>query len=257
MSRPGAELFPESAPQKYNSYMDQPVGDPLNTGVTADVAGQPMESDQQMNFRAMRGEISKMQGERDYWRGQAEAYSKISQDRPEPAQATPQADAFAALDLGDPSDVKKAFDTLRHDNAQLQRDNQELRTEIRDSLNALQTKTQRQDWNTMVTQHVPQLTSKNPIFAEMIQKVSNPYEAAYLLAELNARAGGPNQQQQQHIPEPRPQEGGYGQRAVSNAMKPQTLASVGGQGQLSAADYYASMSDEDFMKIAARNLANI
>jgi hypothetical protein len=48
-----------------------------------------------------------------------------------------------------------------------------------------------------------------------------------------------------------------GQRALSNANKPQTLASVGGQGQLSAADYYASMSDEDFMKIAGRNLANI
>jgi hypothetical protein len=68
-----------------------------------------------------------------------------------------------------------------------------------------------------------------------------------LLAELNAKASTPPVVQQ-------PQNG---QRAIANAQKPQTLASVGGQGQLSAADYYASMSDEDFMKIAGRNLANV
>ncbi len=103
----------------------------------------------------------------------------------------------------------------------------------------------------MVTQHVPQLTSKNPIFAEMIQNSSNPYEAAYLLAELTSKVA-------QTVPEQRPMSQNMnGQRALNNASKPQTLASVGGQGQLSAADYYASMSDEDFMKIAGRNLANI
>jgi hypothetical protein len=103
----------------------------------------------------------------------------------------------------------------------------------------------------MVTQHVPQLTSKNPIFAEMIQNSSNPYEAAYLLAELNSKAA---QTVPQYSP---PMNNGNGQRALANAQKPQTLSSVGGQGQLSSADYYASMSDEDFMKIAGRNLANI
>ncbi len=102
----------------------------------------------------------------------------------------------------------------------------------------------------MVTKHVPELTSKNPIFAEMIQKASNPYEAAYLLAELNARANQPGAEQLPPI-------NGNAQRAIANAQKPQTLASVGGGGTLSSADYYASMSDEDFMKVAARNLANI
>jgi len=104
----------------------------------------------------------------------------------------------------------------------------------------------------MVTQHVPQLTSKNPIFAEMIQKASNPYEAAYLLAELNARAqpGPDNISQQQYV-------NGNAQRAIANAQKPQSIASIGGRGSLSSADYYASMSDEDFHKVASKNLANI
>lgn len=240
MSRPGAELFPESASQ-FNSYMDQSVGDPLNTGVQpADVAGQAQKSQQQENFEALRGEISKMQSERDYWRGQADAYAKIPA-RPEPVQAT-QADAYAALDWEDSQDVRKAFDAIRQENSQ-------LRDEVKDALTAIDTKTKRTDWNSMVTQHVPQLTSHNPIFAEMIQRVSNPYEAAYALAELNARASAPSQ--------PPVQQQSYGQRALDNAQKPQTLNTVGGNGQLSAADYYASMSDEDFNKIAAKNLANI
>lgn len=251
MSRPGSELFPESpvAPNiAYNSYTDEnvghAVGDPLNTGAqtTFDVAGQGQLSEQQHNFRALREEVSKMKEEREYWKGQAEAFSRIPARQPESAQATQQ-DAYAALDWDDSSHVKKAFDAIRSEN-------QTLRSEIKDALTAIETKTTRQDWNKMVTQHVPQLTSTNPIFAEMIQKVSNPYEAAYLLAELNSRATQAPQQQVQ-------QDYSNGNRALDNARKPQTLASVGGQGQLSAADYYASMSDEDFMKIAGRNLANI
>lgn len=250
MSRPGAELFPEapSAPSaRYNSYtdvnVDQVVDDPLNTGANQpDAAGQVQLSEQQQNFRALRDEVSKMKEEREYWKGQAEAYSRIPTRQPESAQETQQ-DALAALDLDDSRDVKKAFDAIRHENVR-------LREEIADKLSAIETKSQRQDWNQMVTQHVPQLTSTNPIFAEMIQKASNPYEAAYALAQLNARA---TPSEPQHIP----QNNGNGQRAIANAYKPQSLASVGGQGQLSAADYYASMSDEDFNKIAARNLANI
>lgn len=245
MSRSGAELFPETASTQHNSYMDQPgVGDPLNTGAMnqPDAAGQVQLSEQQQNFRALREEVSKMKEEREYWKGQAEAYSRIPTRQPESTQATKE-DAYSALDWDSSSDVKKAFDAIRHEN-------HTLRSEIKDALTAIETKTQRQDWNSMVTQHVPQLTSKNPIFAEMIQKVSNPYEAAYLLAELNAKANQPAQGNMT-------QNSQNGQRALDNAQKPQTLASVGGQGQLSAADYYASMSDEDFMKIAGRNLANI
>lgn len=247
MSRPGAELFPESVPVQYNSYTDVNAGhvvdDPLNTGVNEpDVAGHGQLSEQQMNFRALRDEVAKMKEEREYWKGQVEVYSKIPTRQPELVQESQQ-DAFTALDWDDSRDVQKAFNAVRQENVK-------LREEIKDALTAIETKSQRQDWNKMVTQHVPKLTSTNPIFAEMIQKVSNPYEAAYLLAELNARAT-------QTEPNNIPQNNGNGQRALANAHKPQTLASVGGHGQLSSADYYASMSDEDFMKIAGRNLANI
>ena len=242
MSQPGTELFPEQGSQTYNSYadvnQDQVVSDPLNTGVNQpDVAGQVQLSDKEMNFRALREEAAKLKEEREYWKGQAEAYSQVRQ--PDTAQPS-QADAYTALDWEDARDVKKAFETL-------QGQNEALRHEMKDAIKALDTKAQHQDWNSKVTQHVPQLTSKNKLFAEMIQNASNPYEAAYLLAELNEKAQKPAEYAQN----------GNAQRIVANAQKPQSLASVGGQGHLSSADYYASMSDEDFMKVASRNMANI
>jgi hypothetical protein len=242
MSRSGAELFPDAALEQYNSYTDENVGqvvdDPLNTGaIQQDVAGQH-QSPQDKNWGALREEISKMKQEREYWKGQAEAYSK-QPTQPEASQE----DALSALDFDSGSDVRKAFETLRNENAT-------LRNEMKDAFTAISTKSKRNDWDTMVSTHVPELTSKNPIFAEMIQNTSNPYEAAYLLAELNAR-GQPVAQQNT----------GYtnqnAQRAIANAQKPQTLASIGSGSGISNADYYANMSDADFHKIAARNLANV
>lgn len=234
MSASGSELFPEQTPQQYNSYQDVQQ-DPLvqdHTGVQQAEAAAPQMSDKEYNFRALRDEIAKVKEERDYYRGQADAYNR-QPVRSEPAQEpyNPFKD-LSGDDWVKASNVQEAFNHLR--------------SEFQDKLAAVETKTQHSDWNTMVTQHVPQLTSKNPIFAEMIQKASNPYEAAYLLAELNARAGATQPPQQQ-----------YGQRAVNNAQKPQTLSGMGGHAHLNQADYYASMSDEDFMKMAARNLASI
>lgn len=250
MSRPGSELFPEATvANQYNSYQDvnvgHDVGDPLDMGVkqNLEVAGQGQLSQKEMNFEALRNEVSKMKEEREYWKGQAEAYSRAP--APEAQHQEDPTSKWDESDWSESGNVKQAFELMRQEN-------QRLRNEFKDQLAAVQTKAQYSDWNNMVTQHVPQLTSKNPIFAEMIQKSSNPYEAAYLLAELNAKTqSGATQQTSM------PYNNENAQRAIANANKPLTINSVGGNGSLSSADYYASMSDEDFMKIAGRNLANI
>lgn len=249
MSRPGSELFPDAAltANKYNSYqdvmVDSDVGNPLEMGVkqNPEVASQGQLSQKEMNFEALRNEVSKMKEEREYWKGQAEAYSR--NPNPEPQRQDDPMSKWDESDWSESSNVKQAFESMRNEN-------QRLRDEFRDQLAAVQTKSQHSDWDNLVTQHVPQLTNKNPIFADMIKNSSNPYEAAYLLAELNAKT----QQQTQQGQFPQRSDA---QRAIANSQKPQTINSIGGQGSLSSADYYASMSDEDFMKIAGKNLANI
>lgn len=247
---PGAELS-SGQTNNYNSYqgvnVEQVAEAPMDSGVNGqpDVAGQGQLSDKEINFRAMRDEISKMQQEREYWKGRAEAHESSQPYQREPEQPK-KADPFAGLEESDwesGKNVRQAFETLRQDN-------QRLKNEFQDKLAALEAKSAHPEWQNLVTQHVPQLTSKNPIYAEMIRNSSNPYEAAYLLAELNAR--GTQQGGQQP-----PAMSSNAQRALANAQKPQSVASIGGQGTLNSADYYASMSDEDFNKLAARNLGNI
>jgi hypothetical protein len=246
MSRPGSELFQETGATQYNSYedvnMNPSVEDPLNMGVkqSFDAANQAM-SDKEMNFRALREQTSKLQAEREYWKGQAEAFKTAQPAQPQREDPTSKWDES---DWSEGNNVRKAFETLREEN-------QRLKNEFQDQLAAVKTVAQHSDWNKMVTEHVPELTNKNPIFAEMINRASNPYEAAYLLAELNSRGSQqPQNPMQQAV-------SADGQRAIQNASKPASMNMLGGNGTLSSADYYASMSDEDFMKIAGKNMANI
>lgn len=235
--RPGAEQFPETRQSSSQGVTPDYFADnPLDTGVNSPYDDAGHMNNKEMNFQALREETAKFKEQSEYWRGQAEAYSKATHT-PEPAKQ--HKEDYNALDWNDSGDVRKAFESLKTDN-------ERLRYEIQDQMAAVQMKSKHQDWDSMVTQHVPQLTSKNPIFAEMIQKASNPYEAAYLLAELNSRAGSAQ-----------PEHNGNAQRAMDNARKPMPPTAIGGQGSLGKADYYAGLSDEDFMKIAARNLANV
>lgn len=227
MSQSAMELFPEAN----TDVSDHVVGDQMS-GVKEDVADL---SDKGYNFQALREEVAKAKSESEYWRGQAEAYSK----RPEQKEEVK--DPYASLDWDDPQDVRKAFEGIRQENYA-------LRNEINDTVKALQTKSTHTDWNDLVKSEVPELAGKNKLFAEMIEAVSNPYEAAYLLADLNRRAKGSQQQEQVSD---------RGQRAIQNAQRPGSLSSVGGSSKLSKADYYAKMSDEEFMKAAAENLALI
>ena len=242
MSRPGSELFPEASRQQYNSYadvmVDPVVEDPLDMGVTqaAEVADQQPISDKEYNFKALRDEAAKLKAEREYWKGQADALNKANQA---PVQQDKEVEP---LDWDDSNDVRKAWEAMRHENEQ-------LRNEMRDFTSAMRTKSERSDWDALVTQNVPELTSKNPMFAEMIKNASNPYEAAYLLAELNAKSAKAAPEVDTRAVN--------AQRAITNMQKPKTLASAGGSSSLSSADYYASMSDDDFIKVAAKNMANI
>jgi len=252
MSRPGSELFPETnANNSYQGVNQEQVAEApfeIPTGVNEpDVAGQGQQlSDKEMNFRAMRDEISKMQQEREYWKGQAEALKTAQpyQSQPKEPERQDPFKSFEEHDWESGKHVKQAFETLREEN-------QKIKSDFKDQLAALEAKAAHPEWQRVVTQHVPELTSKNPIFAEMIRNTSNPYEAAYLLAELNAKASNAGSATVQQPINPN------AQRALSNAQKPQSVSTVGGHGTLNAADYYASMSDEDFMKLAARNQANI
>lgn len=181
-------------------------------------------NDKEINFKAIREELAKAKEEREYWRGQA--------TREQPQQR--QEDPFNELSEDEwvyGRDVRKVAHALKQEN-------QALRREVQDAITAMQARAEHPDWNDVVTRNIPELTKENPLYAEMIRGASNPYEAAYLLAKLKGTET-PNK--------------GYGDRIEANARKP--IPPHGGTSKLSQTDYYAQMSDEDFMKVVAKNMA--
>jgi hypothetical protein len=240
LSATTTELFPELATpsQQHQGVRLDSVAENQTQAVRDFADPQPVTS-QELNFKALRDEVSKAIQEREYWRGKAEQTQLAKPQEP------PKHDPLSDIDSDDWAKGKAVKEAVMD----LREENRKLRAEMADQLAAMNTRSQFSDWKEMVTKHVPELTSTNPIFAEMIDRSSNPYEAAYLLARLNAGNQQPPPQQQQMNPN--------AQRALANAQKPGSPSTVGGQATLSAADYYASMSDDDFMKMAMKNMAGI
>lgn len=101
------------------------------------------------------------------------------------------------------------------------------------------------DYAETLDKHLAPLVKNKPILAEVIRHSPNPAQAAYEIGQL-AKGAIPN------TPHPT-QKSMNAQRIVDNARKPGTLSQTGGQGALSKADYYASMSDQEFAKFASQH----
>lgn len=242
LSATSLDLFPELArpSEQHNAGVTYGSAAEDNyQAVQQEVADLQPVSSQELNFKALRDEVAKAIQEREYWKGRAES-AQPTQRQEQPTKPDPLND----IDIDDWAKGKAVKEAVMD----LREENRRLRAEMADNMAALNARSQYSDWKEMVTQHVPELTNKNPIFAEMIDRASNPYEAAYLLAQLNA-----GKQQVQQKPQIHPD----AQRAMQNSQKPRSPSTLGGKSTLSQADMYASMSDEDFMKMAYQNMAGI
>lgn len=132
---------------------------------------------------------------------------------------------------------------------------------LRDKIDELETMHAYPDYQKVLQEDLLPFIKDKPHFVQMIAQAPNKAKAAYELGmmarQVKAPAasppGAPVQQQPQGTP---PSE--IAQRIVDNANKPISLANAGGIGSpLSKADYYASMSDADFARLAKQNLANL
>ncbi len=108
----------------------------------------------------------------------------------------------------------------------------------------------------MIQKFALPLVQQKPHLAEGIQGASNKALYAYELGKMAQMAA---QRAQTPVEEPvgAPAINSNAQRIVENSRKPGTLSQAGGQGALSKADYYASMSDAEFAKFATRHLEQI
>ncbi len=226
----------------------------VNNPIKVDEPSQPALNQEQAqnpqaeNFRALREEIDRIKSERDAEKRElqmqldmykANAISQQSQQR----QEIPQKQMFEGLKDDDVLNV-----------GELKRELQQREAMYQERLAELQVQQKFSDYNEVLEKFALPLIKQKPHLAEGIQGASNKALYAYELGKMYQQM----QQAAQVTQAPStPQKSESAQRIVENARKPGTLSGSGGQSTLSKADYFASMSDAEFMRFAGKNLDSI
>jgi hypothetical protein len=199
-------------------------------------------SRQEMNFKALRDEVEKMKQDRETERREYQLQiDMLRSNVPQKPQEAPS--------------ERKMFDGMQDNDvpnvAEMRREWEQRENLYQARLEELSVQQQFSDYRDVIEKHFVPLIKQKPYLAEGIQKSSNKALSAYEIGKLA------QQSQMNQAPTTQPQRSEIAQRIVENARKPGTLATAGGQSVLSKADYYATMSDAEFMKMANKHLEEI
>lgn len=205
------------------------------------------ENPQAENFRALREEVDRLKQERETEKREhslqmdilkANLQKEVRQPEPEP---------------------RKMFEGMRDDDVpnvqELRREWEQREAGYQARMEELQVQQQFPDYNEVLQKYVVPLVQQKPHLAEGIHGARNKALFAY---ELGKMAQQMQTQQQPVSPAPQATSPStIAQKIVDNARKPGNFAQATGQGALSKADYYATMSDAEFAKLASKNLEQI
>lgn len=198
------------------------------------------ESDKDYNFRALREELAQIKEDRDRLRGDFEDLRRNQvQRQPEPPR-------------------KRAIDDINSDDlitgAQLKQAMAEREAEYQLMLGELQVKSQYSDYDEVTAKYGVPLIEKEPDLAQGFLAAPNKAAYLYKIGKLAMNAD----RQPEPVMQAPVQPSRDAQRMVENAKKPGTLSNaVGGAGNLSKADYYATMSDAEFTAFMNKNLEQV
>ncbi len=201
--------------------------------------GQP--SDKELNFRALRDEITALKNEKDELEANFKLLRSAQIDQPRHHQEPPPAPRKMLEGLND-DDIPTAAD--------IRRAWEEREVEYLGRINELQLAQSHPDYEEIINKYTIPLLNEKPHLAAALHDPRTRFSAAYDIGKLA----------QQQAPKTIPQSttpSEVAQKIVDNARKPGTLSGAGGQNILSKADYYSSMSDKEFAEIAMRNMGEI
>jgi len=238
----GAVDEPAAAVQETdtNSYQQEASEYPVDLGTQEQPQAEPEPSKQELNFRALAQEVDRMKAEREAEKREHQLQLdmlRANMNQQQPA-AQPQ--------------ERKFLEGMKEDDVpsvgELRREWEQKEAQYQSRLEELQVAQMHPDYAEVMEKYLSPLVKQKPHLIEGIQGSRNKALFAYELGKMA------KQLQEQQVAPTRSENA---QRIVENAKKPGTLSQAGGQGALSKADYYASMSDQEFMRMASRNLEGI
>lgn len=204
----------------------------------------PKEDPQERNFRALQESVEQLKAKQEAERQEYQLQLRMLQANSVQQDQPKQRRMFEGMEDGDIPNV-----------GEVRRAWNEREAEYNGRIEELQVANQFPDYAEVLNKYGKQLAQTDPLYVQGIRGADNKSLFAYQYAkreqrfqELEAASKAPAAPSQASV---------NAQRIVENSRKPGTLSSSGGQGTLSKADYFETMSDAEFMKMASKNLEAI
>lgn len=227
-----------SKPSEIEEQSLQPES-PLSQSREGDEAGESIANPQAEHFKALREEIEEIKAKRA---ADNEEYQlQLAMLRANQQPTIEKKKMFEGMDGSDVPNVDE-----------IRREWEERESGYNQRIEELEVQKQYPDYEAVIREFIPQLKIKEPNLINGIERANNPALSAYLLCKKEQRI----QELTKKASDP-PTRSAKADRMIENSRKPRTLSQAGGQGALSQADYYASMSDKEFMEFASKNLDRI
>lgn len=246
----GASSDPAAVDQKVdsNSYQQEAGEYPSHPELMApspEAAKEAPEAEalnpQAENFRALRDEVDRIKAQQEAEK--KEYQLQLDMLRANLAKQAPRQPEQAP---------KQMFDGMKDEDvpnvAELRKEWAEREYNYQARLEELQVQQAHPDYAEVIEKYALPLVQQKPHLAEGLRGASNKALFAYELGMMAKQMQGTPAQ---HTPT------NNAAKIVENARKPGTLSQAGGQSVLSKADYYASMSDKEFLALAEKNLGEI
>lgn len=204
-------------------------------------------SRQELNFRALSGEVERLKAERESERReyqlQLELIKANSQRQPEAQSQGKERKMFEGMNDDDIPTIAH----MRQEWSDREDVYQKQLSQYQSNIEEMQVAINNPDYAEVLQKYAAPLLKNDPILAQGVHGADNKAMYVYRLGKLAQQLESNKLASQSQV-------NPTAQRIVDNAKKPGNLGSTGGQSALSKADYFASMSDKDFMEFASRNL---
>jgi hypothetical protein len=199
------------------------------------------ESEGERNFKALRESVEKLKAEREEEKRDYQAQLDMLR-----ANQRPEAKPKQMFEGMDDSDIPNVGELRKVWN--------ERERVYRENIEEMQVASRYPDYVEVLNKYGTQLAKNDPLFVQGVQGAENKALFAYQYAKREQRLQELESLTKQSATQVRNPEKENVQKMIDNSKKPGTLAKVGSQSVLSQSDYYASMSDADFVKFASKHL---
>jgi len=207
----------------------------------AEEAPQIELSKQELNFAALRQEVDRIKAEKEAEKREYQLQLDMlranmsQQQAPQPPKRT---EMFEGKDQEYVPNVEE-----------IRREWNQREAGYQARLEELEFQSLHPDYAEVMSKYAIPLVRQKPHLAEGLRGAENKAMFAYELGKMA--------QQLAQVQSTPPQTSENARRIVENAKQPGHMAMVGGQATLSKAEYYSTMSDAEFAKIASRHLEGI